>query len=92
MFESFVSHIAHAAAGRERFQDNMDSASMMASMTAMEMIIFWFYFIIVLVIFLAIFSWLWNNALVPSISVLKPVTLMRAFGILIFMMLFVDRS
>lgn len=90
MFESFVSHIARAACKSENFQDG-DSAAMMASMSAGEMVVFWLYFIIVLVIFLAIFAFLWNNALCPSITVIKPVTLMRAFGIMLFMMLFVCR-
>ena len=91
MFESFVSHIARAASKSERFQNGAGSAEIMATMTPGEMVIFWIYFIIVLVIFLAIFAYLWNTALVPSISILKPVTLMRALGIMVFMMLFHSR-
>lgn len=91
MYESFTQHVAALVGSRQDFQDQT-TATMMSQMTSGQMFLFVLYTVVLLVISLAIFSYLWNNALVPSMSILKRVTLVRSFGIMLFFLFYVCRS
>lgn len=82
-----------ATRGRpEAFSGKESKMDVFGEMTLGE----WFMFFVLLAVTIAIgvyiFMYLWNNAMVPAVTVLKPVKFWRAVGVMLFLGFYINRG
>lgn len=82
-----------ATRGRpEAFSDKESKMDVFAEMTFGEWLMFFIVLAITIAIGVYIFMYLWNEAMVPAMTVLKPVKFWRAFGVMLFLGFYINRG